>query len=305
MSRLLCLLLLGCCLCTGESRVTGEHYQNVLTALHKAQMRTLETIISKGLCHHIYLDFGTNIGVQIRKLYQPSGYLGPPPAKLLAEFDKYFGPRTDEARRKVCAIGFEGNPVHTSRLVQLQEAYMAAGFPCVVFTETALGIRNGTVTFWNDPNSLPSQHEWGASTVSHTPNSENTTALSIDTNRFVHHIHRLWVQSGSFRPETSKLYVKMDVEGSEFDVVPDMLLHGSLCLVDAMMTEWHPHNFPNQNPDMKKLWEKIFWYLTNFGKSSHGCRFSHTNFHDESFLNDTDTAFPPPNATFAILSRRV
>lgn len=40
-------------------------------------------------CHHVYLDMGTNRGVQIRKLYEPHLY---PDATVLPVFDKYFGP---------------------------------------------------------------------------------------------------------------------------------------------------------------------------------------------------------------------
>ena len=39
-------------------------------------------------CYHVYLDMGTNQGVQIRKLYQPQLF---PNATVLPLFDKYFG----------------------------------------------------------------------------------------------------------------------------------------------------------------------------------------------------------------------
>ena len=39
-------------------------------------------------CQHIYLDVGTNIAVQIRKLYEPQKYAG---AAVLKVFDEYFG----------------------------------------------------------------------------------------------------------------------------------------------------------------------------------------------------------------------
>ena len=39
-------------------------------------------------CYHVYLDLGSNRGVQIRKLYEPALF---PHAKVLHIFDKYFG----------------------------------------------------------------------------------------------------------------------------------------------------------------------------------------------------------------------
>ena len=40
-------------------------------------------------CRHVYLDMGTNRGIQIRKLYEPHLF---PNAKVLPIFDKFFGP---------------------------------------------------------------------------------------------------------------------------------------------------------------------------------------------------------------------
>ena len=39
-------------------------------------------------CQHVYLDMGTNTGIQIRKLYQPHLF---PNASVLPIFDKFFG----------------------------------------------------------------------------------------------------------------------------------------------------------------------------------------------------------------------
>ena len=40
-------------------------------------------------CRHVFLDMGTNTGVQIRKLYEPHLF---PNASVLPIFDKFFGP---------------------------------------------------------------------------------------------------------------------------------------------------------------------------------------------------------------------
>ena len=39
-------------------------------------------------CQHVYLDMGTNTGIQIRKLYEPHLF---PNALVLPIFDKFFG----------------------------------------------------------------------------------------------------------------------------------------------------------------------------------------------------------------------
>ena len=64
-------------------------------------------------CRFVYLDVGTNIGVQIRKLFEPELY---PNAKIHKIFDRYFGDMKQRIRSGVCAVGFEPNPNHTSYL---------------------------------------------------------------------------------------------------------------------------------------------------------------------------------------------
>lgn len=40
-------------------------------------------------CYHVYLDVGSNVGIQVRKLYEPHLYKG---AAVLKLFDQHFGP---------------------------------------------------------------------------------------------------------------------------------------------------------------------------------------------------------------------
>lgn len=75
----------------------------------------------------MYLDVGTNLGVQIRKLYEPQLY---PNAKVLALFDKYF---PIGIRNSVCTFGFEPNPLHRSKLAQLSKRYNAQGWNVRIF----------------------------------------------------------------------------------------------------------------------------------------------------------------------------
>ena len=63
-------------------------------------------------CYHVYLDVGSNIGVQVRKLFEPHLY---PKAKVQKIFDHFFGP-IELRSESVCAVGFEPNPNHTTYL---------------------------------------------------------------------------------------------------------------------------------------------------------------------------------------------
>ena len=65
---------------------------------------------------------GTNIGHQIRKVYEPRLY---PKNPTEAVFARYLGP--PENRTGVCSYGFEANSLHEDRLRALEAAYAALG----------------------------------------------------------------------------------------------------------------------------------------------------------------------------------
>ena len=79
--------------------------------------------IEEGQCHKIYLDFGTNIGVQIRKVYEPKYY---PDAKVMPLFKEWFGDEQDHFN--VCSAGFEPNESHIKRLEELESSYQKVVF---------------------------------------------------------------------------------------------------------------------------------------------------------------------------------
>ena len=76
----------------------------------------IDAFLAQHRCEHVYLDVGTNIGVQIRKLYEPTKY---PHAGVEPIFAQHFGPAP---RCGVCTIGFEPNPVHRHRLQRLESS---------------------------------------------------------------------------------------------------------------------------------------------------------------------------------------
>lgn len=88
-----------------------------LQDVHKNQAKKFFNYLRHNVCKHLYLDMGTNIGMQFRKLYEPHLF---PRARSLPYFSSTFG---DGDRRDVCALGFEPNSLHKSRLLELQAAY--------------------------------------------------------------------------------------------------------------------------------------------------------------------------------------
>ena len=110
-------------------------------------------------CYHVYLDLGSNIGNQVRKVYEPHLFIN---ASILPTFDKYFG-NANSRQNLVCAIGFEPNPHHTTVLKSLQYAYENCGWKTTFHTTTAVAHSDGAVTFYTDENEK--YFEWGGSII--------------------------------------------------------------------------------------------------------------------------------------------
>ena len=100
-------------------------------------------------CQHVYLDVGSNIGVQVRKLFEPNLY---PNATVIEIFEKYFGPDFEVGAKKgaICAVGFEPNEHHTTLLRSIEETYKQCGWKAKFYTQTAVSHTYGEVDFISD-----------------------------------------------------------------------------------------------------------------------------------------------------------
>ena len=270
-----------------------------LKEVHNEQKNKFYQFIKSGKCQHVYLDIGTNIGVQIRKLYQPEGY---PNAPILPFFNKSFG--DVRTRHKVCSVGFEASRVHTDRLIKLQQAYQDAGYPCVIFTNTAVGTYNGIVEFFHDykktaPVLDGRSIEDGATAVRHSDATTHDDAISLDLNAFLHQlVNKFEKVSSNQQPPFARgssssrsIVAKLDIEGSEFSVLPHLLVHGSLCLLDAIMIEWHwtMRKFLIKNRalhDIEKMIDNLL-LTTN-------CKVKQVDLDDETYAKDNNVPLPPP-----------
>ena len=75
---------------------------NATFAAMRADEAAIDALFSKYRCTHAYIDVGTNLGVQPRKLYEPKVYASqfeksslPALTRLHALFHKHFGSPED------------------------------------------------------------------------------------------------------------------------------------------------------------------------------------------------------------------
>jgi len=183
-------------------------------------------------CAMIYLDVGSNIGVQVRKLFEPERYPGAPALKL---FDATFGVVQDRqlpsTATGLCALGLEPNPAHRAHLQQLQENYTAKGWN-VHFYPFAAWKDEGKLMF--DEATQPDTESWGAKlTATKLTGAKAKDQVSVRTVSLADFIRTL--------PRHSVKLMKVDIEGAEYETVWRMLQRRVLCqgVVDAAFFESH------------------------------------------------------------------
>ncbi|XP_052812890.1 uncharacterized protein LOC128240326 [Mya arenaria] len=181
-------------------------------------------------CRYVYLDLGSNKGVQIRKLFEPALYPG---AEILPYFDKIFG-NVEQRRKYACAFGFEANPRHFTRLKYIEDAYKRKGFRVTFFKNAVSNEQNKNVTIFSETNF---DLDWGAGILDVAiHNKANMTRYEVPTVDIVKFINE------EIKPLNPKaVFVKMDIEGSEYTVLPHMVKNKVLCknVLTSMVVEMH------------------------------------------------------------------
>jgi len=56
---------------------------------------------------------------------------------------------------------------------------------------------------------------------------------------------------------TDKILLKLDIEGAEYEVMDKLISDGTICLIDSLHIEWHPH-LRTDSPNDISYYETIF-----------------------------------------------
>jgi hypothetical protein len=192
-------------------------------------------------CQYVYVDLGTNIGIQIRKLYEPFFY---PKAFVLPLFQKIFGNQTKE----VCSIGFEANPAHDSYLKEFENYCLKRKWRVKIFTSTAVNIVNKNVSFYTQPANIL-YNQW-ASSLRADPNKTEVTVSSIDiASWFKEKVLNRKIPSDL---GSSRIMMKIDIEDHDAIVLTHLIFSGVYCSIDLIYGEHFNHEFQNAVSVLKR-----------------------------------------------------
>jgi len=200
-------------------------------------------------CLHVFIDLGSNRGLQIRKLYEPHHF---PLAPILPLYEKFFGKPENRKLQEICSVAFEPNPKHAEHLNILASSYATCGIKVVVYM-AGVGHKNSKSKFapFNSLLGAEVGHDTSARLIHEDESVKQYTEshfhdsvdlVEVDVVRFATFVtevvakRKLPTSAGVHKP---RVVIKADIEGAELKIIPDMVVTGALNHVDNIHMEWH------------------------------------------------------------------
>ena len=169
-------------------------------------------------------------------------------------------------RQKYCAEAFEPNPLLAQQLVRTAARLQARGFSkhIKVHNGTALAMRDGEASFGLDLKTTTGSSlvldkktlgENGKVGQGVAVGANTVTVRTLDAVAYVRSLN------------AKHISLKLDVEGSEFDVLRDLIMSGTLCeRVDNLWVEWHgggrinwrTMGLPMRESEVQKIYQWMF-----------------------------------------------
>lgn len=264
------------------------------TSKGKQQSQARKIKLGDG-CYHVFLDVGSNVGVHARFIYEPNQY--PNILNTTKDiFSEHFGAADTRDPRDICVFAFEPNPVHQERHQKLKEAYGAVG---IRYHPIMAGVSNadGNLTFYHQGGVKEAENnEWGFSTTEFRTKDEKE-AVEVPVLRLKSwledNIYERMIPEKTFGGEETlkkdpSVVMKMDIEGTEYQVLPDLMATGVLCnTVNFLFGEWH--TAANFKILMAKYenWNLYLEQVMNIFSNVDGCKLEKfLDFDDESYNTD-------------------
>lgn len=261
---------------------------------------TTSTKLADG-CFHVFMDVGANIGVHGRFLLEPHKF---PNAKdALKFFQNQFGPPATRDNGDICVFAFEPNPNHHERLYQVSAAYKAMGWR---FHVIPAGVSDKADQLEFYTNGDKSHSEWGFSAIHMDQWKDVLHATKtkipvirlaawiqqhVEGRQFPAQVHGKYPMDSNATLPQPQVVMKMDIEGMEYRVLPDLLLSGVFCnTLRAIFGEVHTEFFPQTLANGAVLEEKVgiaYWeHLTRAWQVNPSCTGKFIVGDDENYLLD-------------------
>lgn len=260
-------------------------------------------------CVNIFIDLGSNVGVQVRKFFEPNKYTKEP-SRILDVFADVFG--SDRRGPTNCVFSFEPNPKHTPQLRKIEAVYKALGFRHKHFA-MAVSSENTTMTllraqnnaFDADAHLVKDKEDLKHKRLKAATTREGTTVTTevIDFVEFLRvHVLERQIPLQRKGQQQGKVIIKMDIEGEEYNLLPHLITSGVLCQsTNLLLIEWHIRNsrwflkgilpLPIEKDRVVSFQKSMHMLLS---LTSPVCKTEMRKIDDESFSHDSLESNPLP-----------
>jgi Methyltransferase FkbM domain len=208
-------------------------------APHKLSMSPAAPPQDADGCYHVFIDVGANIGVHARFLLEPEKYVKAKKAQTI--FDTELGALAAEPsgtgcdNRDICTFEIEPNPAHAAVHVRNTASYKAMGWCYHYMPFAASNQENATLDFYHQAaDTRKNVSEWGflSSPERKTANVEHVPTLHL-SKWLDDHVRNCIIPATPHGGEHTsqvgpKVIMKMDIEGAEWSVLPDLIKSGAL-----------------------------------------------------------------------------
>jgi len=165
-------------------------------------------------------------------------------------FDQIFGPAP---RCSVCAIGIEPNPRHIKHQKEILHHIRSAGGAALILQGAASSVGGATQTF-HTLGEEDFDHDQGATVSSlaaglrvrkdrHTNFKRAFPVDTIDLADVIlkarNALSRTAKANRAPRSDPRRIMVKLDIESSEYLLLPHLVVSQAVCTVDKLIVEWH------------------------------------------------------------------
>jgi len=205
-------------------------------------------------------------------------------------FDLIFGPPI--FRRSptsgLCAFGFEANPRHGKRLKEISTAYQKQRWFAQFFVPVAVSDNNAASVMFHS-NGENEHHNWAGSVTFSGRLDDANTSVKVPTIDLAEWITEEIVPRTWLAPGAPHVLMKMDIEGSEYTVLPKLLAKGLLCrgVIDTLFIEFHKKSQGTEVvPDVRETFRRLETELYNTSRCGPRGITKLSKLDDESFHHD-------------------
>ena len=206
----------------------------------------LKAVNKKYSPRYVIFDLGANIGDSARYLVDPNFQESPHKLKAICSKDK----------RKWEIHSFEANPDFNHHLEETKKLVESLGHKHYLYKETAAWVRDETMTFYLDKiNKL--HNYWGSSLHKEHDDAKQSGYKNIQVKAL--DISTLLLKY----TEQDFIIMKIDIEGSEYELLKHLIRQKTIFLIDIISVEFHDIKFNNDSISLTHS-QRVNFYLQFF-----------------------------------------